>query len=58
MFLSVFFLASSLKINMFKSKLMGIGVDTEDVARPANSLGFSTSSMPFSYLGVKVGDCT
>ncbi|GJV77516.1 RNA-directed DNA polymerase, eukaryota, reverse transcriptase zinc-binding domain protein [Tanacetum coccineum] len=56
--LKCFFLTLGLKINMHKSKLMGIVVDMGDVARAANIVGCSNSSMPFSYLGVKVGDCT
>ncbi|GJW32292.1 hypothetical protein Tco_0052324 [Tanacetum coccineum] len=55
--LKCFFLASSLKINMHKSKLMGTGVGLEEVSRAANIVGCSTLSSPFSYLGVKVGDC-
>ncbi|GKA35148.1 hypothetical protein Tco_0721639 [Tanacetum coccineum] len=56
--LKCFSLASSLKINMHKSKLMGIGVSLEEVSRAANIVGCSTLSSPFLYLGVKVGDCT
>ncbi|GKA31135.1 RNA-directed DNA polymerase, eukaryota, reverse transcriptase zinc-binding domain protein [Tanacetum coccineum] len=55
--LKCFFLALGLKINMHKSKLMGIGVGLEEVSRAANIVGCSTLSSPFSYLGVKVGDC-
>ncbi|GJT71753.1 hypothetical protein Tco_1031039 [Tanacetum coccineum] len=55
--LKCFFLASGLKINVSKSKLMGIGVGTGVVERAANVVGCSTLSTPFTYLGVKVGDC-
>ncbi|GJX91700.1 hypothetical protein Tco_0345026 [Tanacetum coccineum] len=55
--LKCFFLASSLKINMHKSKLMGTGVGLEEVSRAANIVECSTLSSPFSYLGVKVRDC-
>ncbi|GJW10468.1 reverse transcriptase [Tanacetum coccineum] len=55
--LKCFFLASGLKINMYKSKLMGIGVGTRVVERATNVVGCSTLSTPFTYLGVKVGDC-
>ncbi|GKB53147.1 RNA-directed DNA polymerase, eukaryota [Tanacetum coccineum] len=55
--LKCFFLASGLKINMYKSKLMGIGVGTGVVERATNVVGCSTLSTPFTYLGVKVGDC-
>nr|GEZ69551.1 RNA-directed DNA polymerase, eukaryota [Tanacetum cinerariifolium] len=55
--LKCFFLASALKINVSKSKLMGIGVDNGVVERATNVVGCSTLSTPFIYLGVKVGDC-
>ncbi|GJY65325.1 RNA-directed DNA polymerase, eukaryota [Tanacetum coccineum] len=55
--LKCFFLASGLKINIYKSKLMGIGVSHEDVNSAANFIGCSTLSRPFNYLGVKVGGC-
>ncbi|GKE58802.1 hypothetical protein Tco_1497987 [Tanacetum coccineum] len=44
-----------LKINIHKSKLMGIGVSHEDVNAASNIIGCSTFSTPFNYLGVKVG---
>ncbi|GJX55522.1 RNA-directed DNA polymerase, eukaryota [Tanacetum coccineum] len=50
-----FFLASGLKINLHKSKLFGIGISHDIVASAARSIGCSTLSMPFNYLGVKVG---
>ncbi|GKD22429.1 RNA-directed DNA polymerase, eukaryota, reverse transcriptase zinc-binding domain protein [Tanacetum coccineum] len=53
--LKCFFLASGLKINIHKSKLMGIGVSQEDVSSAADFIGCSTLSMPFNYLGTKVG---
>ncbi|GJW38881.1 RNA-directed DNA polymerase, eukaryota [Tanacetum coccineum] len=53
--LKCFFLASGLKINIHKSKLMGIGISHEDVNAAANIIGCSTFSTPFNYLGVKVG---
>ncbi|GKA10781.1 RNA-directed DNA polymerase, eukaryota, reverse transcriptase zinc-binding domain protein [Tanacetum coccineum] len=51
--LKCFFLASSLKINVHKSKLMSTGVGLEEVSRAANIVGCSTLSSHFSYLGVK-----
>ncbi|GJS23933.1 RNA-directed DNA polymerase, eukaryota [Tanacetum coccineum] len=54
--LKCFFLVSGLKINIHKSKLMGIGVSHEEVISAANFIGCSTLSKPFTYLGVKVGD--
>ncbi|GKC30997.1 RNA-directed DNA polymerase, eukaryota [Tanacetum coccineum] len=50
-----FYLASGLKINLQKSKLMGIGVNTSVVETAANLIGCSILSSPFNYLGVKVG---
>lgn len=53
--LNCFFLASGLKINMHKSKLMGSGVSSEEVESAARIVGCSTFTSPFNYLGVKVG---
>ncbi|GJV57068.1 hypothetical protein Tco_1458073 [Tanacetum coccineum] len=53
--LKCFFLASGLKINLHKSKLMGIGIPQDDVNMAANFIGCNISTMPFNYLGVKVG---
>nr|GEX65261.1 RNA-directed DNA polymerase, eukaryota [Tanacetum cinerariifolium] len=53
--LECFFLALGLKINIQKSKLMGIGIPQEEVSTAANFIGCSTFSTPFNYLGVKVG---
>nr|GEZ07931.1 hypothetical protein [Tanacetum cinerariifolium] len=50
-----FFLASWLKINIHKSKLMGIGIPHDVVVNTTSSIGCLTLSTPFSYLGVKVG---
>ncbi|GJV77517.1 hypothetical protein Tco_1509101 [Tanacetum coccineum] len=36
------------------NSFIGIGVDMRDVARATNIVGCSNSSMPFSYMGVKV----
>nr|GEV56152.1 RNA-directed DNA polymerase, eukaryota, reverse transcriptase zinc-binding domain protein [Tanacetum cinerariifolium] len=44
-----------LKINLHKSKLMGIGVQQADVVSAARYVGCSTFSAHFNYLGVKVG---
>nr|GEW61541.1 RNA-directed DNA polymerase, eukaryota [Tanacetum cinerariifolium] len=53
--LKSFFLASGLKINIHESKLMGIGVRSDEVDRAAKVVGCSTLSTPFSYLGVTIG---
>nr|GEX90851.1 RNA-directed DNA polymerase, eukaryota [Tanacetum cinerariifolium] len=53
--LNCFFLASGLKINLHKTKLMGIGMPQDVVTMAANSIGRATLSAPFNYLGVKIG---
>ncbi|GJT89695.1 hypothetical protein Tco_1078540 [Tanacetum coccineum] len=53
--LKCFFLASGLKINLHKSKLIGIGIPQAEVCSAAESIGCSTLVSPFSFLGVKVG---
>ncbi|GKB41258.1 RNA-directed DNA polymerase, eukaryota [Tanacetum coccineum] len=54
--LKCFFLASGLKINLQKSKLMGIVISKIEVDKVARIVGCSTFSTPFNYLGVKVRD--
>nr|GEV65611.1 RNA-directed DNA polymerase, eukaryota, reverse transcriptase zinc-binding domain protein [Tanacetum cinerariifolium] len=49
----VVFLASGLKINLHKSKLMGIGVSHNVVVSAARSIGCLTFHTPFTYLVVK-----
>ncbi|GKE31453.1 RNA-directed DNA polymerase, eukaryota, reverse transcriptase zinc-binding domain protein, partial [Tanacetum coccineum] len=46
---------SSLRINMSKSKLMGIYVEAEKVSQAAKKIGCVTFKTPFTYLGSKVG---
>ncbi|GJS31236.1 putative RNA-directed DNA polymerase, eukaryota, reverse transcriptase zinc-binding domain protein [Tanacetum coccineum] len=53
--LDVFFLASRLKININKSNLYGVGVSSAEVANMAEGTGCSSSSLPFSYLGLPIG---
>ncbi|GKD33073.1 RNA-directed DNA polymerase, eukaryota [Tanacetum coccineum] len=53
--LKCFFMASGLKINLYKSKLMGVGVSMEDVELTTAMVGCSTLSPLFKYLGVNVG---
>nr|GEX77340.1 RNA-directed DNA polymerase, eukaryota [Tanacetum cinerariifolium] len=52
--LKCFFLASGLKINIYKSKLIGIGVPNDEVTTTANLIRYTTFTTPFNYLGVKV----
>lgn len=44
-----------MKINLHKSVLYGIGVDDDEVVGLAEELGCKKGSLPFSYLGIKVG---
>ncbi|GJZ05684.1 RNA-directed DNA polymerase, eukaryota [Tanacetum coccineum] len=53
--LKCFNLASGLRINKHKSKLMGVCVHSELVEGAANQVGCSTLNSPFTYLGVLVG---
>ncbi|GJZ38047.1 RNA-directed DNA polymerase, eukaryota, reverse transcriptase zinc-binding domain protein, partial [Tanacetum coccineum] len=53
--LSCFFYASGLRINMSKSRIMGIHVNRNIVHQAAGKLGCLTLNTPFSYLGTKVG---
>ncbi|GJR46898.1 RNA-directed DNA polymerase, eukaryota [Tanacetum coccineum] len=53
--LDCFFRASGLRINIHKSKLMGVAVEDSLVTSAAFHIGCSTLTAPFSYLGVNVG---
>ncbi|KAK1436726.1 hypothetical protein QVD17_02508 [Tagetes erecta] len=53
--LRCFHLASGLKINISKSKLTGIGLDQNTVECMANEIHCNPGSLPFVYLGLKVG---
>ncbi|GJX07697.1 RNA-directed DNA polymerase, eukaryota, reverse transcriptase zinc-binding domain protein [Tanacetum coccineum] len=54
--LDCFHHASGLRINMGKSKIMGILVSKNIVSRAASKLGCLLLTTPFTYLGTKVGD--
>nr|GEU67494.1 RNA-directed DNA polymerase, eukaryota [Tanacetum cinerariifolium] len=49
--------ASGLRINMTKSKLLGIYVEDDKVKHVAAKIGCNTLKTLFSYLGSKVGGC-
>ena len=51
----MFFRASGLRINMHKSKLIGIAIDDSKVDLVAQNVGCLTLKPPFTYLGIKVG---
>nr|GEZ58993.1 RNA-directed DNA polymerase, eukaryota [Tanacetum cinerariifolium] len=53
--LDSFYRASGLRINMCKSKLMGISVGEEIVNQVASKIGCLALKVPFPYLGTKVG---
>ncbi|GJW89939.1 RNA-directed DNA polymerase, eukaryota, reverse transcriptase zinc-binding domain protein [Tanacetum coccineum] len=54
--LDVFHRASGLRINMNKSKLMGISVDSSKVEQAAAKIGCMVPKTPFKYLGSRVSD--
>ncbi|GJW18430.1 hypothetical protein Tco_0025866 [Tanacetum coccineum] len=49
------FYHARLRINMLKSKLMGISVSSDKVDQAAKKIGCAILQVPFSYLGSKVG---
>ncbi|KAM0069892.1 putative RNA-directed DNA polymerase [Helianthus debilis subsp. tardiflorus] len=53
--LRFFHVCSGLKINIDKSNLYGIGVGVEESNELASVLGCKSDSLPFKYLGLKVG---
>nr|GEW29853.1 nucleotide-binding alpha-beta plait domain-containing protein [Tanacetum cinerariifolium] len=53
--LECFHCAFGLRINMSKSKIMGIHVEGEKVKHAASKLGCPMLNSPFSYLGTKMG---
>ncbi|GJR08480.1 RNA-directed DNA polymerase, eukaryota [Tanacetum coccineum] len=54
-FLKCFHMASRLKININKSKLMGYDVHSDEVEIAARYIGYANLVAPFSHFGVKVG---
>ena len=53
--LRCFYVISGLKINVSKSKILGLGVDVLESRGMAEVLGCGVADLPFSYLGVPVG---
>ncbi|GJW61903.1 RNA-directed DNA polymerase, eukaryota, reverse transcriptase zinc-binding domain protein [Tanacetum coccineum] len=53
--LDCFFGASGLRINLHKSKLIGIVVDPSSVEAAANDIGCMALNLSFSYLGINIG---
>ncbi|XP_057793264.1 uncharacterized protein LOC131009878 [Salvia miltiorrhiza] len=53
--LRVFQLLSGLAVNFKKCCLFGVGVEEDKIERMAAVLGCDVGSLPFNYLGIKVG---
>lgn len=53
--LRCFYVTSGLKINVSKSKILGVGVPKSEVEVMAGTLGCGIAENPFMYLGVPVG---
>ncbi|KAJ9559906.1 hypothetical protein OSB04_005066 [Centaurea solstitialis] len=54
--LNCFYEVSGLRINFSKSKLFGIGVSDSEVEAMATKIKCQSSSFPFTYLGLPVGE--
>nr|GEY07796.1 RNA-directed DNA polymerase, eukaryota [Tanacetum cinerariifolium] len=54
--LECFYRASGLRINMCKSKIMGVNVADEKIQNAASKLRCLVLKTPFTYLGTKVGE--
>nr|GFA23309.1 RNA-directed DNA polymerase, eukaryota, reverse transcriptase zinc-binding domain protein [Tanacetum cinerariifolium] len=54
--LECFYWASGLRINMCKSKIMGVNVEDGKIQNAASKLGCLVLKTPFTYLGTKVGE--
>ena len=46
---------SGLKINLLKSKLIGVGVPFTEISSVAQKIGCAAFELPFFHLGVPVG---
>nr|GEU34701.1 reverse transcriptase domain, reverse transcriptase zinc-binding domain protein [Tanacetum cinerariifolium] len=53
--LNVFYIASGLKINFYKSNVFGVGVSHNEIVSMAACTGCEAGSFPFSYLGLPIG---
>lgn len=51
-----FYLAFSLRINLLKSKVFGIRVDSLDISRLASILHCERVEFPLTYLGLRIGE--
>ncbi|GJY92501.1 RNA-directed DNA polymerase, eukaryota [Tanacetum coccineum] len=48
---------SGLRVNLNKSILYGVGVNSSEVSNMASWMQCSVSEFPFTYLGLPIGDC-
>ncbi|GJX99377.1 RNA-directed DNA polymerase, eukaryota [Tanacetum coccineum] len=53
--LHVSFQRLSIEININKSSIYGLGVNSSEISLMANRIGCMANKLPFTYLGVKVG---
>ncbi|GJQ98880.1 putative RNA-directed DNA polymerase [Tanacetum coccineum] len=53
--LRCFNMTSGLKINLSKSKVLGVGVNPEEVSRLAQKNNYIEDKLPFTYLGLPFG---
>ncbi|XP_023766085.2 uncharacterized protein LOC111914622 [Lactuca sativa] len=54
--LRCFYVSYGLKVNFTKSKVYGVGVSNSEVSNWVAPLGCEPSSIPFTYVGVPVGE--
>nr|GEZ24865.1 RNA-directed DNA polymerase, eukaryota, reverse transcriptase zinc-binding domain protein [Tanacetum cinerariifolium] len=54
--LECFFRATGLRINLHKSSLIGIAMDSSLVDDATNKIGCMATKLPFPYLGIIIGD--
>ncbi|GKB69914.1 putative RNA-directed DNA polymerase [Tanacetum coccineum] len=48
---------SGLKVNLNKSRLYGVGVNSDEVVNMARWMQCSVGDFPFTYLGLPIGEC-
>ncbi|GKA08346.1 putative RNA-directed DNA polymerase [Tanacetum coccineum] len=53
--LKCFEMGSGLKVNISKSRILGVGVSEAEIEAVASSIGCAPGTFPFSYLGLPVG---
>lgn len=54
--LRCFYVSSRLKVNFSKSKVFGVGTSPIEVSHCSAPLGCEPSSLPFTYIGIPMGD--